>query len=234
MPSRRRLYSFASCFLIAGLIPASSLWSQANIPQWSPYRPAPRPLQAVAPLAMVHPSPNPQWVLVRNRDLSTGLPPYALADASGKLVRYVEPSPGIPIEQYLGQTVEVRHDTGRVVLSSQLVAIAPQAPASATGVALAEYRAPRNDVQSDFARSNRPLGQAEMMAQRLLGDHEEVHDRGPMQSLFEWAGGKHLGRFISVGEPRLEEDYHAARQLPSAGAVPHATASAPMTPPIRW
>lgn len=238
MPLLGRLFAlFAACTFGFGLASGTKAWGQANIPQWSPHRPAARPLQAtapLAPLAMAEPSGNAQWVLVRNRDLSTGHPPYALADASGRLVRYVEPSPGIPIEQYLGQMVEVRNDTGRVVLSSQLVAVAPQTRPTTAGVALAQFRATGADRSANQGHPGGPLDRAEIMANRLLGDHEEVHDRGPMQSLFEWAGGRHLGRFISVGEPRREEDFRTAQQVPSARAVPHATASPTAAPPIRW
>lgn len=237
MTSPWRLKILMACWLVVAAAPVASLWGQANIPQWSPHRPAPRPLAETSPLVplpMHQPSGHPQWVLVRNPDLSTGLPPYALADSTGKLVRYVEPSAGIPIESYLGQVVEVRHDTGKTLLSSQLVVIGPQATTPTAGVVLADFRQPTTPPQGNFDGPQRPLDRAESMAQQLLGDRPPVNDRGPMQSLFEWAGGKRLGRFISVGEPREEFTGPAQQQTPSIGAIRHATASPTMAPPIRW
>jgi hypothetical protein len=242
---------------LAIFVASPDAWGQSNIPQWSPHRPVPAPLEAPAagtpplaaaplpapslqapppqaPLAWHRPASGPQWVLVRNRNTSTGLPPYALADAQGKLVRYVEPSPGIPIESYLGQTVEVRHDTGKILLSSQLVVVGtPSVGTSA--IPLAEQRVAAEPVTQTLAGSKPPLDQAELMAQQLLGEHEEVHDRGPMQSLFEWAGGKRLGRFISVGEPRDESNFETpAQDVASNRAVRHTTASPQWMPPQRW
>lgn len=220
------------------LLPLEPVLGQANIPQWSPYRPAPPPLEPTAPqtpLSLHQPAAGPQWVLVRNRDTSTGLPPYALADAQGKLVRYVEPSPGIPIESYLGQSVQVRHDTGKVLLSSQLVVVGGPA-AGHPGVALADHRPPAANGPQSLEGSHRPLDRAELMAQQLLGENDVVHDRGPMESFFEWAGGKRLGRFISVGEPRRDDASPDTTQnvATSPTATRHTTASSRWIPPQRW
>jgi hypothetical protein len=226
--------------LLLGLVVAGRgeiAGGQTNIPQWSPHRPAPPPLEhpaARAPLSWHPSSTGSQWVLVRNRETAGGLPPYALADAQGKLVRYVEPSPGIPLESYLGQTVEVRHDTGKTVLSSQLV-LAGSSLAGPASDRLADQRLASHPGAGSPEGPPRPLGRAGHMAQQLVGEHEAVHDRGPMQSLFEWAGGKRLGRFISVGEPRNEADYaQPSHDVASARAVRHTTASPQWIPPQRW
>jgi hypothetical protein len=58
--------------------------------------------------------------LVRTPDDGAGLPPYALADQSGNIQRYVEPVAGIDLEPHLDQIVTVRHDTGETLLASQL------------------------------------------------------------------------------------------------------------------
>jgi hypothetical protein len=58
--------------------------------------------------------------LVSNPNTSSGLPPFALADQSGAIQRYVEPVPGVDLQAYVGQVVVVRHDTGRTLLASQL------------------------------------------------------------------------------------------------------------------
>ncbi len=59
--------------------------------------------------------------LIRNPEEAGGGPKYALADQSGNIQRYVEPVPGIDLEPYVGYAVQVRHDTGRTLLASQLV-----------------------------------------------------------------------------------------------------------------
>jgi hypothetical protein len=58
--------------------------------------------------------------LVKNPQLSGGLPPFALTDQAGTIQRYVEPVEGTDLDPYLGQVVVVRHDTGRTLLASQL------------------------------------------------------------------------------------------------------------------
>jgi len=58
--------------------------------------------------------------LVKTPDGSSGLPPYALADQTGTIQRYVESVPGIDLDSYVNQIVSVRHDTGEILLASQL------------------------------------------------------------------------------------------------------------------
>src|SRR5262249_61572671 len=58
--------------------------------------------------------------LVENPDQTQGAPPYALADQTGTIQRYVEPVPGVDLSTHVGQIVTVRHDTGTTLLASQL------------------------------------------------------------------------------------------------------------------
>lgn len=58
--------------------------------------------------------------LVKTPEDSTGVPPYALADQTGTIQRYVEPVPGVDLESHVNQIVSVRHDTGETLLASQL------------------------------------------------------------------------------------------------------------------
>jgi hypothetical protein len=67
------------------------------------------------------PSRGPLARLVKTPDADVGRPPYALADQTGAIQRYVEPVPGIDLESSVNQIVTVRHDTGETLLASQLV-----------------------------------------------------------------------------------------------------------------
>ncbi|MBA3482496.1 MAG: BBP7 family outer membrane beta-barrel protein [Pirellulales bacterium] len=64
----------------------------------------------------------PQWTarLARNPKKGDGNPPYALIDRYGGIQRYVEEVPNIDLENYVGQTIAVRRDTGHTLLASQL------------------------------------------------------------------------------------------------------------------
>jgi hypothetical protein len=66
------------------------------------------------------PRRGPLAQLIANPDQSDGTPPFALADQSGVIQRYVEPVPGIDLAAHVGQVVVVRHDTGPTLLASQL------------------------------------------------------------------------------------------------------------------
>ncbi len=59
-------------------------------------------------------------LLVRTATDDVSAPPYALLDQFGQVQRYVEPSPGIDLANYLGRRVRVLHDTGETLLASQL------------------------------------------------------------------------------------------------------------------
>src|SRR3954471_7541998 len=58
--------------------------------------------------------------LIENPDQTEGAPPFALADQTGTIQRYVEPVPGIDLASHIGQVVTVRHDTGSTLLASQV------------------------------------------------------------------------------------------------------------------
>src|SRR6476646_10190869 len=62
----------------------------------------------------------PMARLIENPDQTDGAPPFALADQTGTVQRYVEPVPGIDLASHVGQLVVVRHDTGSTILASQL------------------------------------------------------------------------------------------------------------------
>ncbi len=58
--------------------------------------------------------------LVRNSAATDGTPPFALVDRYGGVLRYVEPVDSVDLKKYLGKAVSVRHDTGDILLASQL------------------------------------------------------------------------------------------------------------------
>ncbi|MCA9230496.1 MAG: BBP7 family outer membrane beta-barrel protein [Planctomycetales bacterium] len=58
--------------------------------------------------------------LVNNPDTSDGSPAFALVDRYGGVLRYVEPVDNVDLQAHLGTTVTVRHDTGDILLASQL------------------------------------------------------------------------------------------------------------------
>ena len=58
--------------------------------------------------------------LVHNPNTSDGLPPFALVDRYGGVLRYIEPVDHIDLRAHLGKMVSVRHDTGDILLASQL------------------------------------------------------------------------------------------------------------------
>lgn len=67
------------------------------------------------------PSPSGEAAkLVRNPASEAGAPPFALEDPAGRVVRLVEPTPGVALADFVGQKVRIRHDTGRTLLASQL------------------------------------------------------------------------------------------------------------------
>jgi hypothetical protein len=67
-------------------------------------------------------SQRPEWSarLARNPKPDDGNPPYVLIDRYGGIRRYVEPTPTVDLDRYLGQAVTVRRDTGHTLLASQL------------------------------------------------------------------------------------------------------------------
>src|SRR3954468_11766822 len=92
-----------------GLLPllsAQASTGQAFVPSYQPPNQVPRH----APLAR----------LIETPDQTDGAPPYALADQTGTIQRYVEPVPGINLASHVGQVVKVRLDTGSTLLASQI------------------------------------------------------------------------------------------------------------------
>ncbi|MCH8839333.1 MAG: BBP7 family outer membrane beta-barrel protein [Planctomycetes bacterium] len=76
-------------------------------------------------------------MLVNNPDTSDGRSEFALIDRYGGVLRYVEPVDDIDLEAHVGETVAVRHDTGDILLASQLDFLL--SPAANGGVQLAAY-----------------------------------------------------------------------------------------------
>ena len=58
--------------------------------------------------------------LVNNPDNSENVPPYALVDNQGDVLHLVEPVKDVDLEAHVGETVEVRRDTGGILRASQL------------------------------------------------------------------------------------------------------------------
>ncbi len=58
--------------------------------------------------------------LVDNPDTRDGSPRFALVDRYGGVLRYIEPVDAVDLDPHLGQMVTVRHDTGDILLASQL------------------------------------------------------------------------------------------------------------------
>ncbi len=66
------------------------------------------------------PRSNLRGTLVNNPDTSDGSSEFALVDRYGGVLRYVEPVDDVDLEMHVGETVAVRHDTGDILLASQL------------------------------------------------------------------------------------------------------------------
>ncbi len=125
--------------------------------------------------------------LVANPDRSGGLPPFALADQSGAIQRYVEPVPGIDLRPHLGQVVVVRHDTGRTLLASQLELPSPPLYPMVGGVAerLAAGAAPHSSRPATGPRQERFVQLAQYAddddttVELFDEDYEPLPDGGP-------------------------------------------------------
>ena len=78
--------------------------------------------------------------LAHNGDTSDGTPPFVLVDRYGGVLRYIEPVEGIDLDSRIGSEVSVRHDTGDILLASQLAL--PRTSRGASGVQLAQYSEP--------------------------------------------------------------------------------------------
>ncbi|QEG34144.1 BBP7 family outer membrane beta-barrel protein [Bythopirellula goksoeyrii] len=86
--------------------------------------------------------PKLQAKLVRNSSESEGTPPYALVDRYGGVLRYVEPVDRVDLKPYLGKVVGVKHDTGDVLLASQLMLPSLSNTKTSNGVQLAAFQEP--------------------------------------------------------------------------------------------
>jgi hypothetical protein len=100
--------------------------------------------------------------LVRNPDPRNGRAPFVIIDHYGGIRRYVEPTPEVDLEPYVGAQVTVRRDTGETLLASQL--LLPRvhrqaAEGEAPAVRLAQHEAvpPSGDLLPI------PAGEGEMM-----------------------------------------------------------------------
>lgn len=96
-----------------------------------------------------------QAILIRNPDTAPGAPPYALTDQFGKVRRLIEPTPTLDLTPHVGQRVRIKHDTGSVLLASQLElplaapAREPREPRELRQVSAAQFVAPRRPAARD-------------------------------------------------------------------------------------
>jgi hypothetical protein len=110
----------------------------------------------------------PQWSarLARNPRKGDGNPPYVLMDRYGGVQRYVEPVPQVDLDNYVGQTVAVRRDTGGTLLASQLDLPRRAAPRSRLdhGVTLAAFEElPEPDLAEGAATPPAPAEGGEII-----------------------------------------------------------------------
>lgn len=92
-------------------------------------------------------------VLIRNADTGAGKPPFALVDEFGRTQRLVEPVPGAPLDDRVGQRVRIRHDTGETLLATQLEFTEDLRPLAKPSRRRApEFRSPRVARASDRPR----------------------------------------------------------------------------------
>ena len=90
-------------------VPRRSRQATRRRPSWSPTR-SPRGVR------------RPPWrgTLEPNPDRTSGSPPYLVVDRDGTKRRYVQPTRDTNLDQWLHQTVIVRHDTGLVLSAREL------------------------------------------------------------------------------------------------------------------
>jgi hypothetical protein len=84
-------------------------------PKFKP--PGKKPLPAPGPVVSRIPI---KGKLVRNPDTADGSSQFALVDRYGGVLRYVEPVDGIDLDAHVGQWAKVHHDTGDILLASQI------------------------------------------------------------------------------------------------------------------
>jgi len=146
-----------------------------------------RPKQARVGRRSVQRRTGLQGRLVANPDASDGAPPFALVDRYGGVLRYVEPVDNIQLERYLDKTVTVRHDTGDILLASQL--------------ALPRGKA---DVALQLAQHEEPIPAGE-----IVGESSIVTESGdPLQFEEGYVDGGYVDGGYLVNEGYLQEGLH--------------------------
>ncbi len=108
-----------------------------NVPAANPVNSAPR-----RPKARPAQRSKMQAKLVRNSNQEEGSPPFALVDRYGGVLRYVEPVDRVDLELYVGKVVGVKHDTGDILLASQLLLPNLSFTNSPSSVKLAAFQEP--------------------------------------------------------------------------------------------
>lgn len=185
MVQRSQLYAaLAAAYLVLALPPLSTSQLQAQQTRhanaadaaagkvidaiFEPQAPAslvPRNAPRQAPI------PNPRRSnlrakLVRNKETSDGTPPFALVDRYGGILRYVEPVERVNLNQYVGNVVGVKFDTGDTLLASQL--LLPQLGATnKSGVQLAAFQEqiPAGEANGETLLEPTPAEPSDMTAE---------------------------------------------------------------------
>lgn len=141
--------------------------------------------------------------LVHNPNAQSGEPEFALVDRYGKILRYVEPSRSVSLEAYLGQTVAVRHDTGRVLLASQLALPRSQSsPRGDTGLQLVQHEEPipaGEPVPADAPEESIKVKETTQPAPELYYEEGPVFEEGPIYLDGEYDDGLDFGGCPSCG-----------------------------------
>jgi hypothetical protein len=118
------VFAIAGCCAAFAQPPSAGNLSPNGLLPLLSNQPVVNPISPVAPAVYQQPMNMPRQAplarLVENPDQTQGTPPYALADQTGTIQRYVEPVPGVDLSTHVGQIVTVRHDTGMTLLASQL------------------------------------------------------------------------------------------------------------------
>lgn len=128
-----------------------------------------------------------QGKLVRNSNPKDGAPPYALVDSYGGILRYVEPVDRINLKPYVGKMVGVRHDTGDILLASQL-ALPRMQPGTTT-------RANTSAVQQAAFTEPLPAGQEVLEPTPADGTESSA----PVET-YTFEGGEQTGDPVYLGE----------------------------------
>ncbi|QDT67419.1 hypothetical protein MalM25_03170 [Planctomycetes bacterium MalM25] len=164
-------------------------------------------------------------ILIRNPNTRNGEPPYALADQFGRVQRFVEPSPGMKLAPHVGQKVRIRHDTGDILLASQLVFPSPVSSRTPVAEPSSELRAvspaqfipPRKVSRIETALATDEPGQQYVVVPVQLVDRlVEGADRYGEASESDPTEPIDLDEILDgeAGDPDLSDDAYAD-ELPS-------------------